>query len=191
MSIFTYLLTYLLIYLLTYYLYLHLYLQCFDTVGWAGCQEEHLACKNWVMRCWCGCLSAARCSLFASGPADATAIPKRRHLLPHLNPDWFYLTGLITQVILEKRPLNGCSTSYGYIVMRRARVCVFRRWGTQTACLWPRRTQAVGPQRSTRQPRPVPHYWWTPTSLGQSVSPNHMWLIDWQVSDEHSVHEIQ
>ena len=21
-----------------------------------GCQEEHPACKNWVMRCWCGCL---------------------------------------------------------------------------------------------------------------------------------------
>jgi len=27
----------------------------------AGRQEEHLACKNWVMRCWCGYLSAARC----------------------------------------------------------------------------------------------------------------------------------
>jgi len=29
-------------------------------------------------------------------PADATAIPKHYHLLPHLNPDWFYLsvTGL-------------------------------------------------------------------------------------------------
>ena len=25
--------------------------------------------------------------------ADATAIPKSRHLLPHLNPDWFYLSG--------------------------------------------------------------------------------------------------
>ena len=25
----------------------------------------------------------------ARGPADATAIPKLHHLLPHLNPDWF------------------------------------------------------------------------------------------------------
>ena len=25
------------------------------------------------MRCWCGCLSGARCRLFAYGPADATA----------------------------------------------------------------------------------------------------------------------
>jgi len=38
-----------------------------------GCREEHLACKNWVMRCWCGYLSGARCRLFAYGPADATA----------------------------------------------------------------------------------------------------------------------
>jgi len=31
--------------------------------------------------------------IIAYGPADATAIPKPRHLLPHLNPDWFYLSG--------------------------------------------------------------------------------------------------
>ena len=35
-----------------------------------------------------GYLSGARCKLFAYGPADATAIPKPRHLLLHLNPDW-------------------------------------------------------------------------------------------------------
>ena len=38
-----------------------------------GSQEEHMACKNWVMRCWCGYPSAARCRLFAYGPADAIA----------------------------------------------------------------------------------------------------------------------
>jgi len=37
------------------------------------CQGQHPACKNWVMRCWCGYLSAARCRLFAYDPADATA----------------------------------------------------------------------------------------------------------------------
>ena len=58
-----------------------------------GHQEEHPACKHWLMRCWCGYLSGARCRLFAYGPADATAIPKPHHLLPHLNPDWFYLSG--------------------------------------------------------------------------------------------------
>ena len=55
-------------------------------------QEEHLACKNWVMRCWCGYLSWARCRLFAYGPADATAF-KPHNLMPHLNPDRFYLVG--------------------------------------------------------------------------------------------------
>jgi len=54
------------------------------------------ACKKSAMRCWCGFLSGARCRLFAYGPADATAIPKPRHLLPHFNADCFYLsdTGL-------------------------------------------------------------------------------------------------
>ena len=37
-----------------------------------GRQEEHLACKNWVMRCWCGYLSVVRHRLFAYSPADET-----------------------------------------------------------------------------------------------------------------------
>ena len=40
-----------------------------------GRQEEHPTCKNWVMRCWCGYLSGARCRLFAYGPADASTVP--------------------------------------------------------------------------------------------------------------------
>ena len=40
-----------------------------------GHQEEHPACKNWVMRCCCGCLSGARCRLFAHGPSDAFVSP--------------------------------------------------------------------------------------------------------------------
>jgi len=43
-----------------------------------GCQEGHSTCTNWVMRCWCGCLSGAECKWFAYGPADATAT---HHLL--------------------------------------------------------------------------------------------------------------
>ena len=38
-------------------------------VGW---QEGHLACKNWVVGCWCGYLSGAMCRL-TYGPADAIA----------------------------------------------------------------------------------------------------------------------
>jgi len=67
---------------------------------WLGDRKSIRPVKIWVMRCWCGYLSAARCRLFAHGPADATAIPKAHHLLP---------TGFI-QVVLEKRLLNGCTT---------------------------------------------------------------------------------
>ena len=50
-------------------------------------------CNPCCMPCQCGYLSGARCRLLAYGPADPTAIPKPRHLLPHLNSDWFYLSG--------------------------------------------------------------------------------------------------
>jgi len=38
------------------------------------CQYGHSTCKHWVMRCWCGYLSGARCKWFAYGPADENAI---------------------------------------------------------------------------------------------------------------------
>jgi len=38
-------------------------------------------------------------------------IPKPHHLWPHLNPDWFTFWYWLTQVVLEKRPLNRCSSS--------------------------------------------------------------------------------
>jgi len=41
-----------------------------------GRQEEHLACKKWVTRCWHGYMSEARCKWFACGQADATAISR-------------------------------------------------------------------------------------------------------------------
>jgi len=75
--------------------------------------------------------------LFAYCPADAAAVRKPHHLLSHLNPDWSYLQCFqclvpahpgspgkravkrvcvvlpfwyrLTQVVLEKRLLNGCS----------------------------------------------------------------------------------
>jgi len=66
----------------------------------------------------CGYLSEARCILFAHGPADATAIPKPYYLLPHLNPDWFYLsrtslpwlswkTGIVVVVVVTGREWVG------------------------------------------------------------------------------------
>ena len=60
---------------------------------WLGVRKNIWPEKNWAMRCWCGYLSGSRCRLFAYGPADATAIWTPHHLLPYLNPDWFYLSG--------------------------------------------------------------------------------------------------
>ena len=40
---------------------------------WLGDRKGIRPVKNWVMWCWCGYLSGARCRLFAYGPADATA----------------------------------------------------------------------------------------------------------------------
>ena len=57
-------------------------------------------------------LSGKRCRLFAYGPADATAVPKPHHLFASFKfksrlvlPFWYRLT----QVVHEKRPLNGYS----------------------------------------------------------------------------------
>jgi len=44
-------------------------------------------------RKWFSVRSGARCRVFAYGPADATAIPKPHHLLPFVNPDYFYVFG--------------------------------------------------------------------------------------------------
>ena len=55
-------------------LHMSVCLQCFDTVGLAPGTEYYLACKNWVMGCWCEVLlSEVRCRLIAYSPADATA----------------------------------------------------------------------------------------------------------------------
>jgi len=71
-------------------------------------QEEHPACKNWVVRCRCGYLSRTRYWLFEYGPADATASPSPASFKPRLAlPFWCRLS----QVVLEKRPLNECTSS--------------------------------------------------------------------------------
>ena len=72
----------------------------------AGCQEEHPACKNWVMRCWCGYLSGSRCRLFAYGPADLFL-----SCISEIQTGFtFLLPG--TLVVLVNRPFNSCSQPY-------------------------------------------------------------------------------
>ena len=57
-----------------------------------GIRKSIRPVKNWVMRCLCGYLSGVRCRLFACS-SWCHGIPKPHNLLPHLNPDWFYLSG--------------------------------------------------------------------------------------------------
>ena len=56
---------------------------------WLGSKKGIRPVKNWVVGCWRGHLSGARCRL-AYGPADVTAT---HCLLLQWNPDWFYLSG--------------------------------------------------------------------------------------------------
>ena len=101
-----------------------------------GREETHPVCKNSVMTCWCGYLSGARCRLFAYGPADANASQnlspvasfKSRLVLPF----WYRLI----QVVLEKRPLNGCSSSSSSSSRLHEHICpVFTDFCARN--LWP------------------------------------------------------
>jgi len=72
---------------------------------WLGGRKGIRPVKNWVVGCWHGYLSGARCRL-AYGPANATATHflasvKSRLVLPFLY--------LLTWVVPDKGPLNGCA----------------------------------------------------------------------------------
>ena len=78
---------------------------------WLGCRKGIRPVKNLSGGCWHGYQSRARCRL-AYVPADATAVPKPYHLLPHLHPDWFYYSGtslprLSWKLLLLLQPFNG------------------------------------------------------------------------------------
>ena len=67
-----------------------------------GRQEGHPARKKtWVMRCWHGYLSGAKCKWFAYGLADATAIPSSLLQKIQNGLSFWYRP---TQVVLEKGP---------------------------------------------------------------------------------------
>ena len=72
---------------------------------WLGSRKGIRPIKNWVVGCWHGYLSGARCRL-AYCPADTTAT---HCLLLQWNPDWFLpFWYWLTRVVPEKGPLNGC-----------------------------------------------------------------------------------
>jgi len=70
-----------------------------------GRQEEHLACKKWVMGYWRGYLSGVWCKWFAlSSCCHCHPIVSCFSKIQNGLPFWCWLT----QVVLEKRPLNVC-----------------------------------------------------------------------------------
>ena len=74
-------------------------LQSFDAVGWAAGRPV----KHWVIGCWRGYMSGARCRL-AYGPADAIAT---HCLLLQQNPDWFLpFWYRLTRVVPGQRAVN-------------------------------------------------------------------------------------
>ena len=78
---------------------------------WLGVRKSIWPARKWVMRCWHGYLSGQRCKWFACGPADVTATPSSlasRLLQP--------FRCRLTQVILEKRPLNACLSTVRLLV---------------------------------------------------------------------------
>jgi len=68
-------------------------------------QEEHAACENRVIRCWCAYLSRLRCRLFAYGPADAIAsqnpILMGVVVVVVLSLRWFSLPVTVSQKLLN------------------------------------------------------------------------------------------
>jgi len=88
-----------------------------------GHQKSIRPVKYWVIRWCCGYLSGVRCKWFAYGPADATVTPSSLASLKSrmVWPFWCRLT----QVILEKRPLNGCLSiaSMVYILLHISQEC--------------------------------------------------------------------
>jgi len=78
-----------------------------------GCQEEHPACKHWMMSVW------SKVQIVCMWSSWCQCIPKPRHLLPHLNPDWFFWYRL-TQVVPENRPLN----RFGVVVLVVKQSCL-------------------------------------------------------------------
>jgi len=77
-----------------------------SSVLWRCWLEEHMACKKWVTRCWCGYLYGAGCKWLAYGPADATVTQSSCASLKSRLVSLFWCR--VTQVVLEKKSLNGC-----------------------------------------------------------------------------------
>ena len=91
-----------------------------------------------VMRCWCGYLSEERCRLFTYGPADATASQTPSSLAPLKSRLVLPFGYGLTQVVLEKRLLNGCTSSSSSQSNDEHVHCdlTVNRWWTVVSATW-------------------------------------------------------
>jgi len=82
----------------TLFCYKNIYSSAFSVLMLlVGRQEGHPACKNWVVGCWHGYLSEARCRP-AYGPADATATHSLASVKSRLVlPFWYWLTWVVQE----------------------------------------------------------------------------------------------
>jgi len=84
--------------------------ECFDTVGWASGRAPNLYKLSDEVLVWLSVWSEVQ--IVCMWSSWCHCIPKRYRLLPHLNPDWFYLSGAgLPRMSWKHRPLNGCSSS--------------------------------------------------------------------------------
>ena len=79
-------------------------LQCLDTAGWASGRASSLQPAKIEWRCWCQiiCIWFSWCHFHPKTPSSLVSFKSRLVL-----PFWYQLT----QVVMEKRPLNRCSSN--------------------------------------------------------------------------------
>jgi len=77
---------------------------------WLGIRKSIQPVKNWVMRCWHGYLSGARCKCFAYNPADATATPSSLALLKSRLVELLWCQ--LTQAVLEQEAVKRVSVLF-------------------------------------------------------------------------------
>jgi len=114
--------------------YMYLYLQCTDTVGWASGRAPGQWKLSDGVLVWLSVWSEMQivCILSSWCPA----IPKRHHFLPHLNPDWFYLSRAGLSTLSWKR---GHYTSVRYDTIRDVILTCTRKptWVSLIYCMEP------------------------------------------------------
>jgi len=91
-------------------LFIIYFVSCLTLLVWQ--QEGHPACKKMSdeVLAWLSVWSEVPIVCVWSSWCFYT--PKPRHLLPHLNSDWFYLSGTGLPRLSWKKAVNGCSSCH-------------------------------------------------------------------------------